>query len=103
MPWIYLLTASIFEIIFAISMKYADGFTKFWPTIAVVIGGVGGITFLTLALKTLPVSVAYPVWTGVGIVGTVLLGYLLFNESLTAMKIISIAAILLGIAGLKLN
>ena len=63
MAWVYLGLAAIFEVIFAMSMKYAEGFTKPVPTIFTVVGMIGGITFLTLALKTLPVSVAYPIWT----------------------------------------
>ena len=74
MAWAYLAAAAVFEIVFALSMKYADGFTRLLPTLVTAASAVGGIGFLTLAMKTLPVSVAYPIWTGVGTLGTVLLG-----------------------------
>jgi quaternary ammonium compound-resistance protein SugE len=99
--WIYLALAAVFEIAFATSMKYAAGFTKIGPSIVTAIATVGGITFLTLALKTLPLSIAYPIWTGVGTLGTVILGLLLFNEAITPLKLISVLAIIAGIVGLK--
>lgn len=103
MAWIYLAAAAAFEIVFAISMKYADGFTRPLPTAITVVAVIGGITFLTLAMKTLPVSVAYPVWTAVGALGTVALGYALLGEALTPLKLASVAAIAVGVAGLKLS
>ena len=78
-----------------------DGFSRLVPTVIVVVGTVGGIGFLTMALKTLPVSVAYPIWTGIGMIGTVTLGYLWLGETLSPLKIVSITAILLGVAGLR--
>lgn len=101
MAWIYLGLASIFEVIFAMSMKYSEGFSKPIPTITTVFGVIGGITFLTLALKTLPVSVAYPIWTAVGTLGTVILGILLLSEGVSTLKIASTIMIVCGIAGLK--
>jgi quaternary ammonium compound-resistance protein SugE len=101
MAWLFLAAAAVFEILFALSMKYAEGFTRPLPTVVMVIGVVGGIGFLTLALKTLPVSVAYPVWTGIGTLGTVVLGFVLLGEPLTWPKLISALAIVGGIAGLK--
>jgi quaternary ammonium compound-resistance protein SugE len=103
MAWAYLAAAAAFEIMFALSMKYADGFTRVAPTVVTVLGLVGGIGFLTLALKTLPVSVAYPVWTAVGTLGTVILGFILLDESLTATKVLSALAIIAGVAGLKMT
>ena len=103
MAWAYLAAAAAFEIMFALSMKYADGFTRVAPTVVTVLGLVGGIGFLTLALKTLPVSVAYPVWTAVGTLGTVILGFLLLGESLTLTKFLSALAIAAGVAGLKMT
>ncbi len=103
MAWIYLAAAAAFEITFAMSMKYAEGFTRPIPTAITVFAVIGGITFLTLAMKTLPVSVAYPVWTAVGALGTVALGYALLGEALTPLKIVSVAAIAVGVAGLKLS
>ena len=71
MAWAYPAAAAVFEIVFALSMKYADGFTRLLPTLVTAVSAVGGIGFLTLAMKTLPVSIAYPIWTGVGTLGTV--------------------------------
>lgn len=83
-------------------MKQSQGFTKLWPSVLVVVGSIGGIGLLTLALKTLPVSVGYPLWVGVGTVGTVAFGVLVLGESMTALKVASIALILLGVIGLKM-
>ncbi len=99
---VFLAIAAIFEVIFALSMKYADGFTRLGPTLVTVVAVIGGIGFLTLALKTLPVGVAYPIWTAVGTLGTVLFGIVLLGEAMTAVKIISALAIVAGVAGLKL-
>jgi quaternary ammonium compound-resistance protein SugE len=103
MAWIYLALAALFEIVFAMSMKYAEGFTKPLPTLITAIAVILGIMFLTLALKSLPVSVAYPIWTGVGTLGTVILGFVLLGEALTPLKVISVLAIIAGVAGLKVS
>ncbi len=103
MAWVYLGIAAVFEVIFAMSMKYSDGFTKLLPSTLVVIGGAGGLFFLTLAMKHLPVSVAYPIWTAVGILGTVTLGALMLGESITALKVASAVLIVVGVAGLKIS
>ena len=92
-----------FEIVFALSMKSAEGFTRLVPTVVTVIGVIGGMGFLGLAMKTLPVSVAYPIWTAVGTLGTVILGFILFGESLTPTKVVSALAIIGGVAGLKMT
>ena len=101
MAWVYLALAAVFEVLFAMSMKASDGFTRPLATGITTLGVVGGMVFLALALKSLPVSVAYPIWTAVGTLGTVLFGYLLLGESLTPLKLVSAAAIVLGVAGLK--
>lgn len=103
MAWIYLLLASIFEIVFAVSMKQSHGFTKPVPTILTVVGVIGGIGLLTLALKTLPVSVGYPIWVGIGTLGTVVIGNVVLNETATAIKIASMLLIVLGVVGLKMS
>ena len=103
MAWAYLAAAAAFEIMFALSMKYAEGFTRVVPTVVTVLGVIGGIGFLTLALKTLPVSVAYPIWTAVGTLGTVILGFVLLDESMTLAKLLSALAIIGGVAGLKMT
>jgi quaternary ammonium compound-resistance protein SugE len=85
------------------SMKYAEGFTKPVPTAVTVVAVIGGITCLTLAMRDLPVSVAYPIWTAVGTLGTVALGTLLLGEELTAVKLVSALMIVAGVAGLKVS
>ncbi len=99
--WLYLALAAVFEVTFAMSMKYSEGFTRLLPTVVTAVAVVAGITFLTLAMRTLPVSVAYPIWTAVGTLGTVALGYLFLGEALTPLKIASVILIVLGVAGLK--
>ncbi|MEM9360866.1 MAG: multidrug efflux SMR transporter [Pseudomonadota bacterium] len=101
MAWLYLGLAAIFEIIFAVSMKASDGFTKPLASIITVVGVLGGIFFLTMAMKTIPVSLAYPIWTAVGALGTVIFGFLVFGEGLNAIKIFGLIAILAGIASLR--
>lgn len=101
MAWIYLALAAAFEVTFAMSMKYSDGFTRPWPTAITVVAVIGGIAFLTLAMKTLPVSVAYPIWTAIGTLGTVTLGFAFLGEPLTLLKVVSVIAIVAGVAGLK--
>ncbi|MFD1331772.1 DMT family transporter [Methylopila musalis] len=103
MAWVFLAVAAVFEVVFALSMKYAEGFSRLGPTLVTVVAVVGGIGFLTLALKTLPVSVAYPIWTAVGTLGTVTLGVALLGEALTVAKVVSAVAIVGGVAGLKLS
>lgn len=103
MAWVYLAAAAMFEVIFAMSMKYADGFTKLGPTIVTAIAVFCGIGFLTLALKELPVSVAYPIWTAVGMLGTVIFGFAFLHEPLTVAKVVSALAIVAGVVGLKMS
>ena len=103
MAWINLGLAAIFEVAFALSMKASNGFTVFWPSVATVFGVIGGIGCLTLALKTLPVGVGYPIWVGIGTVGAVIFGAVFFQENLSLAKIASVAVILLGVVSLKLT
>ncbi|OEJ25418.1 multidrug transporter [Streptomyces agglomeratus] len=102
MAWIYLLIASVFEVIFALGTNATDGFTKLVPSLITAVAAGFGIFFLSLALKTLDVGVGYAIWTGIGSVGTVLLGTVIFDESLNLGKVICFVAILGGIIGLKL-
>ena len=103
MPWLFLALAALFEVAFAMAMKASDGFTRPGATAVTMIAVIGGIGFLMLALKTLPVSVAYPIWTAVGTLGTVFLGWLVFHEAMTPIKLASAAMIVLGVAGLKVS
>ena len=100
--WLYLVIAAVFEVGFALSMKASQGFTVLWPSVGTLAGIIGGMYFLALALKTLPVSIGYPMWVGAGALGTVLFGFVLFGESITLLKLGSVAAIALGVIGLKL-
>ena len=99
--WMFLMLADGFEVLFAMAMKYAEGFTRLLPSALVVVAASAGIYCLTLALRELPVSIAYPIWTGIGTLGTVLLGALLLGEALTPVKLMSVALIVVGIAGLR--
>jgi quaternary ammonium compound-resistance protein SugE len=101
MPWLILLIAGLFEIGWAIGLKYTNGFTRLWPTIATAGSMVISLGLLGVALKTLPVGTAYAVWTGVGAAGTAILGIILFREPATAARLACIALILAGIIGLK--
>lgn len=97
MSWLYLLIAAAFEILFASSMKASEGFTRLGWTAVTVVAVICGIGFLTLALKELPVSIGYTVWTGLGTVGTIVLGLLVFGESMSAFKATGLAAIVAGV------
>lgn len=101
MAWTYLAIAAIFEVLFAVGMKSSDGFTRLWPSVLTVISIVAGLGFLALAMKSLPVSVAYPVWTAVGTIGTVIFGAIMLGETLSLSKMLSVATIVIGVAGLK--
>lgn len=103
MPWFILTIAGLFEMGWAIGLKYTEGFTRFWPTIATIVSMIISLWLLGIAMKNLPVGTAYPVWVGVGAVGTAILGVILFGESVNLGRIISIALIIAGIVGLKLS
>lgn len=102
MAWTYLFLAGLFEIGWAIGLKYTDGFSRPMPTVLTILSMIVSLALLGLALKTLPVGTAYAVWTGIGTVGTALLGVWLLGEPATAMRLACIALIVCGIVGLKL-
>ena len=102
MAWIILVVAGLFEIGWAIGLKYTEGFTRLWPTIWTALAMIISLGLLGVAMKSLPVGTAYSVWVGVGAVGTVLLGILLLGESASVARLISVALIIAGIVGLKL-
>lgn len=102
MAWTYLVFAGLFEIGWAIGLKYTDGFTKPLPTVLTLLSMAVSLGLLGLALKTLPVGTAYAVWTGIGTVGTALLGIWLLGEPATTTRLACVALIVSGIAGLKL-
>jgi len=103
MAWVLLVIAGLFEIGWAIGLKYTDGFTRAWPSVGTGAAMAISVVMLGLAMRTLPVGTAYAVWTGIGAVGTVLLGILLFNEPATAGRIACVVLIVTGILGLKLT
>jgi quaternary ammonium compound-resistance protein SugE len=102
MAWIYLIIAGLFEIGWAIGLKYTEGFTRLLPSLWTVASMIISIVLLGLAVKALPVGTAYAVWTGIGAVGTAILGIYLFAEPATAPRLMCIGLILCGIVGLKL-
>jgi quaternary ammonium compound-resistance protein SugE len=102
MAWLILFVAGLFEVGWAIGLKYTEGFTRLWPSVWTVTAMILSIVLLGLALKELPVGTAYAVWTGIGAVGTAALGIYLFGEPATAARLASIGLIVAGIAGLKL-
>jgi quaternary ammonium compound-resistance protein SugE len=103
MTWGILFVAGLLEIGWAVGLKYADGFTRLWPSVATVVSLIGSMGLLALALRTLPLGTAYAVWTGIGTVGTAVLGIVLFREPATAMRLTCIALIVAGIVGLRLS
>jgi quaternary ammonium compound-resistance protein SugE len=102
MAWVVLVIAGLFEVVWAIGLKYTEGFTKTVPTILTVGAMIASLWLLGIAMKTLPVGTAYAVWVGVGAVGTVILGIVLFGDPANASRLISVAFIVAGIVGLKL-
>ena len=103
MAWVVLFVAGLLEIAWAVGLKYTEGFTRLWPSVATVIAMIGSMALLGVALRTLPVGTAYAIWTGIGSVGTAVLGIILFREPATAMRLVCIALIVAGIVGLKLT
>jgi quaternary ammonium compound-resistance protein SugE len=103
MAWVILLLAGLFEIGWAVGLKYTQGFTRPWPSVVTVLSMVVSLALLGGALRTLPLGTAYAVWTGVGAVGTVLLGIALFGEPPTAGRLACVALIVAGIVGLKVT
>ncbi|WP_097027451.1 quaternary ammonium compound efflux SMR transporter SugE [Clostridium peptidivorans] len=102
MQWVFLLVAGVFEVWWAIGLKYSQGFTKLVPSLFTAVGMAASLYFLALALKNLPLGTAYAIWTGIGTVGTVILGVILFKEPMDITRLVCIGFIVVGIVGLKL-
>ncbi|HXZ93522.1 MAG TPA: quaternary ammonium compound efflux SMR transporter SugE [Burkholderiales bacterium] len=102
MAWFILVVAGLFEVGWAIGLKYTEGFSRLWPTIGTVFAMVMSVWLLSVAMKSLPVGTAYSIWVGVGAAGTVVLGIVLLGEPANAARLISVALIIIGIVGLKL-
>ena len=103
MTWIILVLAGLFEIVWAVGLKYTHGFTRLWPSIGTVAGMLVSFWLLALAMKTLPLGTAYAVWVGIGTIGAFVAGIVLFGESASWLRIASVALIVLGLVGLKLS
>lgn len=103
MAWILLLIAGLAEIVFALSLKYNEGFTKLYPSLVTMVSGGASFYLLMLAIKTLPVGTAYAIWTGMGAAGVAVLGIFLFKESADVWRLLSLALVIIGIIGLKLT
>jgi quaternary ammonium compound-resistance protein SugE len=100
--WVLIVVAGILETVWALGLKYSDGFTKFWPSVFTIITAIGSFWLLSVAMKSLPVGTAYAVWVGIGVLGTVIFGIILLGEPVNPLRIIGIALILAGILALKL-
>lgn len=103
MAWYYLFIAGMFEVGWAIGLKYTDGFTQLWPSAGTVAAMIASFYFLAQALKTIPVGTGYAVWTGIGAAGTAVLGIVLFAESTALPRLVSLLLIVTGIVGLKVS
>ena len=101
-PWILLLIAGLLEVVWAIGLKYTDGFSRIVPSVVTIAAMIASVWLLALALKGIPVGTGYAVWTGIGAVGTAILGIILFGEAATAARLACIGLIVAGIFGLKL-
>jgi quaternary ammonium compound-resistance protein SugE len=101
MAWMTLFVAGVLEIGWAVGLKYTEGFTRIWPTVGTAVALVGSMSLLGLSIRTLPLGTAYAVWTGIGTIGTAVLGIVLFDEPRTIVRLGCIALIVAGIIGLK--
>lgn len=103
MNWFILVIAGLFEIGWAVGLKYTEGFTRLWPTLGTVFSMIVSLALLGIAMKSLPVGTAYAVWVGVGAVGTAIFGILLLGEPANTLRLLSLGLIVAGIIGLKLT
>ena len=101
MAWMILLVAGLFEVTWAIGLKYTEGFSRLWPSVFTLVAMAISVVLLSLALRSIPVGAGYAVWTGIGAVGTAILGIMLFKEPATAARLVCIGLIVAGIIGLK--
>ena len=103
MNWIILVIAGLFEVGWALGLKYTEGFSKFWPSVFTVLAIIVSLCLLGLAMRTLPVGTAYAVWTGIGMIGTVIAGVVLMGDPVSLFRVVSLVLILIGIVGLKIS
>ncbi len=103
MPWLHLIIAGLLEVAWAIGLKQTDGWSRLWPSVITALLMIASFFFLSLALRSLPLGTAYAIWTGIGAVGTALIGIFVFDEPRTAARLVCIVLIVAGIVGLKLT
>lgn len=103
MAWVFLILAGIFEVVWAMAMKYSEGFSRLWPSVFTVAGMLISFYFLSMALKTLPIGSAYAIWTGIGALGTVIFGMVFLGEPRHVMKLVFAGLLIVSIIGLKLT
>ena len=102
MAWVYLLIAGLLETVWAVGLKYTEGFTKLWPSVGTLVAMAASVFLLSLALRSLPIGTGYAIWTGIGTVGVAIMGVMLFGESLSLLRMLFLLMIVVGILGLKL-
>jgi quaternary ammonium compound-resistance protein SugE len=102
-PWLSLGIAGVFEVVWAVGLKYTDGFSRLWPSVFTLLAMAVSLYFLAQAIRTIPLGTGYAVWTGIGAAGTAIMGIVLFAESTHVMRLLCIALIVAGIIGLKLT
>lgn len=102
MAWIFLVVAGVLEIVWAIGLKYADGFTRLWPSVFTIITMIASFFCLAQAVRTIPIGTAYAIWTGIGAVGAFALGIVLFKDEISLVRVLCVGLIVAGIVGLKL-
>ena len=103
MAWIYLLVAGLFEVVWAVGLKYTEGWTRLWPSVGTLAAMVVSFWCLSQSLKSIPIGTGYAIWTGIGAVGAAVTGIILLGESASPMRIASLACIVIGIIGLKMS
>ena len=103
MAWVVLVLAGCLEVVFALSLKASNGVTRLWPSVSFAVAGAASFLLLSQALRTLPVGVAYAVWTGIGAAGTAIVGMIAFGESRDVLKLVSLGLLVAGIVGLRLT
>lgn len=103
MPWIYLMLAGLLEVVWAIGLKYTEGFTRLWPSVITASAMIASIVLLAMAVKSLPIGTAYAIWTGIGAVGAVILGIVLFGDTASPLRLACVGLVVVGMLGLKLT
>ncbi|HQU61812.1 MAG: quaternary ammonium compound efflux SMR transporter SugE [Nitrosomonas sp.] len=103
MSWLILFLAGLFEVVWAVGLKYTEGFTKLTPSLVTLAAMGASFYLLSVALRTLPLGAAYAVWVGIGALGTAIAGIMLFHEAVTPLKLVSLLLVIAGIVGLKLS